>query len=173
MEPSSYSDIVRRLRDLGSFQDDASADAALSASLLALGAVLPNVEQEALASALPAELAQTLRRARPWLAASRPDFFRTAVAQHCVPLALAVEHTALVCRVLGEVLIPSARKRLARAVPALARLLAPACPQFRESSGDPHAETKLSKSCGLTQERESRTLSQLRRASHRPSSGRH
>jgi uncharacterized protein (DUF2267 family) len=173
MEPSSYSDIVRRLRDLGSFADEASAGRALSGSLLALGAALSKVEQEALAGALPAELAQTLRLARPWAGASRADFFRTAVAQHCVPTALAIEHTALVCRVLGEVLTPTARKRLARALPAVARLLVPAAPESLGTTQDPHGETKLSKSCGLTQERESRTLSQLHRTPHRSSSGRH
>jgi len=173
MEPSSYSDIVRRLRDLGSFPDDASAGAALSASLLALGAVLPKVEQDALACALPAELAQTLRVPRPWAASARADFFRTAAAQHCVPAALAIEHTALVCRVLSEVLTPTARKRLARAVPALARVLTTTSPDSLGNSSDPHAETKLSKSCGLTQERQSRALSQLRSAPQRPSSGRH
>ena len=171
MEPSSYSDIIRRLRELGSFPDDAAAVDALSASIRALGAVLTKSEQEALAGALPAELAQILRFSQPWSTTSRPDFFRTAAAYHRVPIPLAIEHTAIVCRALGEILTPTARKRLVRAVPVLARLIKTAeDPQGRAE--DPHGETALSKICGLTQEREARTLANIHARSARRGSSR-
>jgi len=171
MEPSSYSDVIRRLRELGSFPDDETAIDALSASIRALGAVLSQAEQEALAGALPVELAQILQLPQPWSSSSRPDFFRTAAACHCVPTPLAIEHTAIVCRALGEILTPTARKRLAKAVPALARLVR-STEEPQQRAGDPHGETKLSKSCGLTQEREARTLANIHARSARPSSGR-
>ena len=61
MQPSSYSDIVRRLRELGALADDEQAAAALTPTLEALGNLLTKQEREALAHALPSDLAQILR----------------------------------------------------------------------------------------------------------------
>jgi len=61
MQPSSFSDIIQRLRELGAFADDEHATAALALALGALGSLLTNQEREALADALPSDLAQILR----------------------------------------------------------------------------------------------------------------
>jgi uncharacterized protein (DUF2267 family) len=197
MQPSSYSDILRRVRELAPFPDESSARTAISVVVEALGAMLTRDEQNALSLAVPDEIAQMLRRAEPWTQSTTRDFFKSVAARRGVPLSHAIEQAVVVCRAVGEVLTPSARARLARTVPALASIMQP--PQeygepaphagFGERahdlaegrpgaehplassdlqrlahehsvarSSDPHAETKLSSACGLTQEREARTL---------------
>ena len=126
MQPSSYPDIVRRIRELAPFLDDTSAKAALSAFVGALGAMLTRAEQATLAEALPAEVAQILRREEPWAQKDTPNVFRMVAARRNVPVSQAIEQTIVVCRVLGEVLAPSARARLIRCLPALGRLVQPA-----------------------------------------------
>jgi len=197
MQPSSYSDILRRVRELAPFPDDSSAEAALSVVIEALGAMLTRDEQNALSLAVPDELARMLRRAEPWTQSTTRDFFKTVAARRGVSLSHAIEQAVVVCRAVGEVLTPSARGRLARTVPALASIMQPpqeygkppphsglgerahdlaegrpgaehplassdlqrlAHEHSVARSNDPHAETKLSSACGLTQEREARTL---------------
>ena len=152
MQPSSYSEIIGRLRELGPFPDEVAAIAGVTPTLVVLGAVLTSEQREALASELPSELAQILRRSPPWAQAARPDFFRTLAHQE-LATGQAVENTALVCRVLGETLTDSARAGLGRALPALRRLLEPAVYPATDSR---RASTQTSV-CGPSQERDTRT----------------
>jgi uncharacterized protein (DUF2267 family) len=126
MQPSSYSDIIGRLRELGPFADDAHASAALAASLALLGAVLTDDERDALTAALPSELAEDLRQSPAWaLPLVHADQSFALAAEQALALNQAIEHSIIVCRALGEILTPTARARLAHAVPALGHILAP------------------------------------------------
>jgi uncharacterized protein (DUF2267 family) len=198
MQPSSDSDVLRRLRELGPFAEDADALRALRATLETLGGLLTSSEREFLADALPPHSAQIVRRAPVTAQGNLNEFMHRVAARERVRLGLAVEHAEIVCRALGETLSHAALTRLRRAVPDMAALFEPA-PELDASpvqhtpssdapadlaeghpggthplatadplllahrhsiarSDDPHAETKLSSACGLTQEREARTL---------------
>jgi hypothetical protein len=61
MQPSSYSDVIRRIRELEPFTDHGHAAAALSETLVALAGLLGLETRRALAVALPTSLAQELR----------------------------------------------------------------------------------------------------------------
>jgi uncharacterized protein (DUF2267 family) len=213
MEPSSDSDVLRRLRELGPFAEDAEALRALRATLETLASHLTPTEREFLADALPPHSAQIVREASSAAQGSLNDFFRRVAAHEGVRLGLAVEHAEIVCRALGQTLTHAVLARLGHALPDLAPLFEPTtepAPQLAQSepapdvpsdlaegrpggthplatadplvlahrhsvarSDDPHAETKLSSACGLTQEREARTLATGRPGSKRPISGSH
>jgi uncharacterized protein (DUF2267 family) len=118
-------EFLRRIQEIGHLPDEVGAIAALTPTLVVLGAVLSSEQREALAKELPAEFTQLLGQSPPWTQAARPDFFRTLAHQE-LAAGRAVEQTALVCRVLGETLTAAARVRLGRALPALRPLLEPA-----------------------------------------------
>jgi uncharacterized protein (DUF2267 family) len=97
MPASSYTDTIKRLRHLTNFPDDAAAIEALRIPLEVTARMLNRDQLEALADALPDEVAQILREAQPWTQGAAPDFFfGVAVA---------------------EMLAPAARARLARDLP--------------------------------------------------------
>jgi uncharacterized protein (DUF2267 family) len=213
MEPSSDSDVLRRLRELGPFGEDAEVMRALRATLEALGGLLTPDEREFLAGALPPHSAQILRGSTSTPQGNLHDFLHRVAVREGVRLGLAVEHAEIVCRALGETLSPTSLARLRHALPDLAPLFEPAAemePPLVQSepapdalndlaegrsggshplasadpltlahrhsvarSDDPHAETKLSSTCGLTQEREARTLATGRPGSSRPISKSH
>ncbi|HEY5372633.1 MAG TPA: DUF2267 domain-containing protein [Polyangiaceae bacterium] len=160
MQPSSYSDIIRRLRELGPFADDAQASAALAASLALLGAVLTGDERDALTGALPSELAEDLRQSPAWaLPLVHTDQSFALGAEQAVALNQAIQHSIIVCRALGEILTPTARARLAQAVPALASTLEPPTYIARSPSANGSlGEDRQPRSCGLQEEREARAL---------------
>jgi len=213
MEPSSDSDVLRRLRELGPFSDDAEALRALRATLETLGGLLTRAEREFFADALPPHSAQIVRGAQATAQGNLHDFLRRVAAREGVRLSLAVEHAEIVCSALGETLTRSALARFRHALPELAPLFEPA-PEFEPPSlpsepglglptdlaegrpggthplatadprvlahrhsvarsDDPHAETKLSNACGLSQEREARSLATGRPGSVRPISKSH
>jgi len=120
----------------------------LISKLRALGALLGERERKALARALPRDLAQGLRdpaqasRNEP---ASLETFLASPSAQ-------------VVCRALGETLIPSVRSRLIQAQPALRALLEPPAAVAPPQRGDdPHGESRTLVACGLLEEREARS----------------
>jgi len=160
MQPSSYSDIIRRLRELGSFADDAQGSAALAASLALLGAVLTGDERDALTAALPSELAEDLRQSPAWaLPLVHTDQSFALAAEQAVALNQAIQYSIIVCRALGEILTPTARVRLAQAVPALGHILAPPAYMAHSSSGHGSGgEDGQPRGCGLQEEREARAL---------------
>jgi uncharacterized protein (DUF2267 family) len=131
MPSARYLVLIERLRSLGAFMDEAAAARVLFPALEALGTRLTAVELEALAEALPEELAQALRAAEHWTQGPVPDFFASVAAREGVSPQQAHVQAALVCRVLGEALSPDARARLVRDIPELGRLLEPSLTQVR------------------------------------------
>ena len=126
MLPSSYADILGRLRELGSFPDDAAAASVLFPVIDALGRMLSSRQLDALADALPEEIALRLRTAQHWTQGPVPDFFGGVAAREGLSLSASIAHAEVVCRVLGEALAAPARARLARDIPELCRLIEPA-----------------------------------------------
>jgi uncharacterized protein (DUF2267 family) len=212
MNPSSDADLLTRLHELGPFSDDGEALRALHVTLEIIGQGLTDDERRAVAASLPTECARVLLGARAGSCRNTTELFHGVRTREKTTLSRAVEHTEIVCRALGEVLSPTARTRLRRAVPDIAALFErpdetggplplvpslgtpndlaegrpggshplssanPAELSHRHSvarSDDPHAETKLSSACGLTQEREERSLATGRPGSRRPLSTRH
>lgn len=131
MPSARYLTVIERLRSLGAFADEAAAAAVLFPALEALGTMLTRGELEALAEALPEEIAQGLRAGEHWSQGPAPDFFAGLAAREGLTPNQAFIHAALVCRVLGEALSPDARARLARDIPELGRLLEPSVAQTR------------------------------------------
>jgi len=125
MPSARYLVLIERLRSLGAFEDEAAAAAVLFPALEALGTMLSGGELEALAEALPEEIAQGMRAAEHWTQGPAPDFFAGVAAREGLSPNQAFIHAALVCRVLGEALSPDARARLIRDIPELGRLLEP------------------------------------------------
>ena len=176
MQPSSYSDVVRRLREIGSFADDVVAADVLHATLRALGGVLGSSERESLCRALPPELASFVQEPTPGGPGSARDFFLDVSLHAGVRIGLAIQYAAMVCRVLGEIMTPSARARLAHALPEIGSLLQPPEEPSKVPSSESrdrraeaaaetelNSETKRSAACGLEEEREARTLARARR----------
>jgi uncharacterized protein (DUF2267 family) len=176
MQPSSYSDTVRRLREIGSFADEVVAADVLHATLRALGGVLGSSERESLCRSLPPELASFVREPSPGGPARAREFFLDVSLHAGVRIGLAIQYAGMVCRVLGEIMTPSARARLAHALPEIGALLQPPqeLPKVPSSeTGDQRAEaapetelnpeTKRSTACGLEEERVARTLARARR----------
>ena len=163
MQPSSYADIIRRLRELGPFIADNAAIEALSVTLGALSAALPKGERETLGHALPSEIAQILRGSAACAQESPANAFQRL---------LSGEHTAIVCRTLSEVLTPTARTRLVHALPGLSELLElPVYVPFLSQTDDPSAPARHTASCGLIEEREARALGTAQPGRRRPLSG--
>jgi uncharacterized protein (DUF2267 family) len=178
MQPSSYSDIIRRLRELGLFGDDRAAADALRATLEALGGVLRREEREALCRALPPELTTFVHEATVVEHGSAREVFLGVALHAGVRLGRAVEYAEAVCRVLGETMTPTARARILHALPEIGELLQPPEEVLRQDgqlldADGPraeqdserfalHSETKHSTACGLAAEREARILSPVR-----------
>ncbi|HEX3854351.1 MAG TPA: DUF2267 domain-containing protein [Polyangiaceae bacterium] len=137
MQPSSFLDIVRRVRELAPFPDNSSAIAALSVSVEALGALLTEDERSALSNALPSQIAQLVREAEPAPDPAR-DWSELIAERLDMPRGRAVERASVVYRALGEVLTPGMRALLARSLPAVGRLLEPA-----EEYGEPAGHAGL------------------------------
>lgn len=176
MQPSSYSDTVRRLREIGSFADDAAAAEVLHATLRALGGVLGSGERESLCRALPPELASSVQEPSPGGPGRAREFFLDVSLHAGVRIGLAIQYASMVCRVLGEIMTPSTRARLAHALPEIGELLQPPeepakVPNSERSARRAEAalepelnpETKRSAACGLEEERVARTLARARR----------
>jgi uncharacterized protein (DUF2267 family) len=176
MQPSSYSDTVRRLREIGSFADDAAAAEVLHATLRALGGVLGSGERESLCRALPPELASSVQEPSPGGPGRAREFFLDVSLHAGVRIGLAIQYASMVCRVLGEIMTPSARARLAHALPEIGELLQPPeepakVPNSERSARRAEAalepelnpETKRSAACGLEEERVARRLARARR----------
>jgi uncharacterized protein (DUF2267 family) len=161
MQYSSYPDIIRRLRELGPFGDDGVASDVLHATLRALGEALHGDERESLRLALPPELGCSLREPSQWARRRVRALFLDVALHAGIRLGLAVQYAGIVCRVLGEVLTPSARESLGHALPEIReflqspaeapRALAPVASARPTEAGEtekPSSETKLSAAAG-------------------------
>ena len=91
MQPSSYSDNIRRLRELDRFTGDSDAAAALSEAVGALAQLLDAESRRTLAASLPSEVAQGLR--------FDPQTAREATS---VPELSNLAHARVVCRAFGD-----------------------------------------------------------------------
>jgi len=131
MPSARYLVLIERLRSLGAFADEAAAGAVLFPTLEVLGSMLTGSELEALAEALPEEIAEGLRAAEHWTQGPVPDLFAGVAARAGLSPNQAFIRAALVCRVLGEALSADARARLVRDIPELGRLLEPSLVQTR------------------------------------------
>ena len=212
MYTPSETELLERLMDRAPFPSHSSARAAFRATLLALGEELKDNELDQVAQALPQGLRHDLWDPRispklPLRLGGLDDFYERVAICEGVPLARAVEHAQVVCRVLAEQLKPTTVK-VQRWLPHLAALFeaaeassAPVYPEHRSSlsrhdlaegrpggthpvassdgqtlahrhsvarSDNPHGDTKLSSSSGLSQERQGRTLASGRPGSLRP-----
>lgn len=118
-------ELIQRLRELGPFRSNREALQACCSVLRALGELLDRAEREAVAAALPAAVAKSLREAP--VAAQLPSsaVLERIAARLGIQTARAIERTEVVLSALGELLTPTARARLVHALPELAPLLSP------------------------------------------------
>jgi uncharacterized protein (DUF2267 family) len=108
------------------FRDRASALEAVGAALEKVGACLPRADAEAVAEALPAGLAASVRRAHHHRSEPLEALFRHVGQREEVPFGLAIEHAEAILATLAEHLPFEVRSRLHRHLPrAWARFLEP------------------------------------------------
>lgn len=135
---------IERLVDVAPFANQAEAARATRALLQVLGGLLTQDERIALARELPAELVRLLAVGVPQPDVDWTEFHRRVAQAEGVPLALALEHSEVVCRTLCEALAPSTRWRLQRILPKLAGLfelpadVEPPLGESHRSSAAPH-----------------------------------
>lgn len=118
---------IAHVAELGAFAHPEEADAAVEATLAALGTVLVPSERRAISESLPEGLRGLLATPRhaPNLDVER--FYQLVQRHERVRPGRAREHAQIVCRALAEVVSPECRALLVRHVPWLESvLLAPA-----------------------------------------------
>src|SRR5690554_1631284 len=179
--------MVERVRELGPFADVDDARGALVTTLEVLGECLSRDDARALAGELPEPLAAHVS-VGGGVCAPRQIYQRVA-HRRGLRQGVALEQAQIVGQVLAESLSRPTRERLRRHAPELDELLAspatdtaPPAPAAEPGAGepptgrpeivahehsvarsdDPHGDTKLSSSRGLTQEREGRSLATAR-----------
>jgi uncharacterized protein (DUF2267 family) len=113
---------IERLVEVAPFANQAEAARAARALLQVLGGLLTQDERVALARELPAELVRLLAIGLPQPNVDWTEFHRRVAQVEGVPLALAIEHSEVVCRALCEALAPSTRQHLQTTLPKLAGL---------------------------------------------------
>lgn len=204
-------ELLEYVRSRGSFAEG-QAEAAITATLNALGAALLQSERRLLAEDLASDLASVVLTAHaPRAPLDTEGFYRRVQRHESVRAGRAREHAQIVCRALAERLSPERIQLLLNHLPWLAPLLeldeaapSPPAPEIlkpREPtrtlatgspgsrtplsteradraqsqsvarSDDPHGDTKLSSTSGMTQEREHETLASGHPGSRRPLSG--
>lgn len=131
--PSTYPEILERLRSTGLFPNDRDADGALRATLAALAGLLTSDERRVLARALPPELQPPDTAFERAPSASRATFFGLVAAHEGVRAGVATEQAEVVCRVLGAGFSGETHAHLAHALPELAPLFEPAEPTATDS----------------------------------------
>ena len=122
MKAFSEQQIVDRLLESGPFADEREVRQALAAALEVLGSLLTSDERTIVADELSPALAVVLRDAVPHPRGDWHELTHRLAQLEGVRVGLAVEHAELVCQTLGDALSPSARGRLLRNLPELARL---------------------------------------------------
>lgn len=203
--------VLELVRGRGNFAEG-QGEAAITATLDALGAALLPSERRSFVDVLASDLASIVLAAHaPKAPLDTEGFYRRVQRHEAVRAGRAREHAQIVCRSLGELLpaesiqllvnrlawlepllhaeptplgapAPEVLRRreptntLATGRPGSRTPLSTANPDRGQSgsiaaSDDPHGETKLSSSQGLTQEREHDTLATGHPGSKRPLSG--
>jgi hypothetical protein len=204
-------ELLERVRGRGTFAEG-QAEAAITATLDALGGALLPSERRTFVDVLASDLASVVLAAHaPKAPLDTEGFYRRVQRHEAVRAGRAREHAQIVCRSLAEVLPEDSILLLIARLPWLAPLLSleearlespsPEVLRRKEptntlatgrpgshtplatgradraqsgsvaASDDPHGDTKLSSSHGLTQEREHDTLAAGHPGSKRPLSG--
>jgi uncharacterized protein (DUF2267 family) len=202
---------LERVRGRGSFAEG-QAEAAITATLDALGAALLPNERRTFVDVLASDLASVVLASHaPKSTLDTDGFYRRVQRHEAVRAGRAREHAQIVCHSLAELLPAESIRLLIARLPWLEALLRvdeaplpppppdvlrrkeptntlatgrpgshtplatgqPGRPQSGSvaASEDPHGDTKLSSSQGMTQEREHETLATGHPGSKRPLSG--
>jgi uncharacterized protein (DUF2267 family) len=181
----TYSEMVEAVRERAGFDDDASAAAALEASLGAVGAVLPAELVHVVAEQLPHEAAMILwRDAQGGGESPEPEAVYERVAEReGVALGFGMEHAQVVCELLTELLTGEAHDSVCSAMPDLFRVhepwpppsRAPTAPGHRTLAegrpGSAHPVSESGPTTHVIEDDSDSTLARGRGGSRRPLSG--
>src|SRR5688572_26076544 len=134
--PIEPSQLITRVQSLAPFEDEDAARRACDATLMALRRGLTDDEADWLALDLGPALASTLLRGTPAADASLDGFHYWVSRLAGQRRSVACEQAQVVCRVLTELLSPSASARLRRCLPELRDLFA--LPGPEQPASGPH-----------------------------------
>jgi uncharacterized protein (DUF2267 family) len=118
------SEFLGRVKDLGPFEDDSQVQAAVDATLEAIGRLLVSDERRLLLQTLPAALGAVVEKANRQPTLSPHELFAGIARHEGVRLGFAREHEQVVCRALSEILPDETVNRLQRHLPILGELFA-------------------------------------------------
>jgi hypothetical protein len=128
MDPSSYDELIRHLRRLGPFNDDAAAERTLAAVLGVLGRRLLPEERTILLRRLPRQCTPMLAQSGVGAEPALLHLVHELAQRQNVSVGNAAEHLEIVVRAIDEMAGEEARVQLVRAVPELAGAFEPRAP---------------------------------------------